>query len=147
MGVGIPMLADQLTWAHNIAWSKAGKYVMKSASVEEISKTFNEVFTDPSYAQNAKSIGKALEKSTSKVCDIVIKTMMKEIAHEERRKQQEKEPKIMPALESTIEIKVTAKKPTSFWIRAICSFLTEHGKDAEEDKRSEQANEPIEHLR
>merc|ERR1712060_589439 len=104
------MLADQLTWAHNIAWSKAGKYVMKSASAEEISKTFNEVFADPSYAQTAKSIGKTLEKAAPKACDIIIKTMMKEIASEERRKK-EKEPKIMPALEGTIEMKVTAKKP------------------------------------
>merc|ERR1712217_555429 len=54
--VGIPMWADQLTWAHNMALSKAGKYVMKSANAEEISNIFDEVFTDPSYAQNAKSV-------------------------------------------------------------------------------------------
>jgi len=145
--VGIPMLGDQLTWAHNIAWSKAGKYVLKSASAEEISKTFNEVFADPCYAQAAKSIGKALEKAAPKACDTIIKTMMKEIVSEERRKKEEKEPKIMPALEGTIEMKVTAKKPASFWIRAIGSFLTEHGKDGEDGKPSEEAKEPIDHLR
>merc|ERR1711920_561220 len=126
---------------------KAGKYIMKSASAEEISKVFNEVFTDPSYAQNAKSIGEDLQKAAPKTCDIIIKAMIKEIANEKKRKQNELEPKITLAPKGLVEMKVTTKKPANFYIRAAGSLLTGHSKDGKEGKAAQEAKEPINHLR
>jgi len=58
------------------------------------------------------------------------------------------EPKIDPAPDGAIEMKVTKKKPSGFYVRAASSFLKGvEAKPAEEGKEAVEAKAPVENLR